>query len=194
MKLLFACTLFFISMKGFSATYVGGNYGYDFYSTKTLEDYKVAPKGPTFGGFIGFGKEFVGLEGFYQSLSSEGKIKHDGGNYTIQENASAMGVALRFSLEILYFRMGVARYSLDQSVDIDDATSRETAEIVYEIEKKNTKKNGVMFGAGLHTQLGPGRVFVDFTRYQINSIGYYNTVSVGMSFSIPDRWFNLGKY
>jgi hypothetical protein len=52
----------------------------------------------------------------------------------------------------------------------------------------------VIFGAGLHTKLGPGRVFLDFTRYQIYSIGHYDTISVGMSFAIPERWFNLGKY
>ncbi len=90
--------------------------------------------------------------------------------------------------------MGLARYSLDQKVDVDDATARQTAEAVYEIEDKNAKRNGVMFGAGLHTPLGPGRVFLDFTRYQIYSLGHYDTVSVGMSFAIPERWFNLGKY
>jgi hypothetical protein len=194
MRLLAGLILLLFSANSFSAAYFGGNYGYDFYSSKVLEKYKVAPKGPTYGAFLGFGREFVGLEFFYQAFASEGKIKHDGGDYKIQENATALGAALRFSFEVLYLRMGLARYTLDQKVDVDDATARQTAEAVYEIEEKNAKRNGVIFGAGLHTKLGPGRIFLDFTRYQIYSIGHYDTISVGMSFAIPERWFNLGKY
>ncbi len=103
MRLLAGLVLLLLSANSFSAAYFGGNYGYDFYSAKPLEKYKVAPKGPTYGAFLGFGREFVGLEVFYQALTSEGKIKHDGGSYKIQENATALGAALRFSFEILYF-------------------------------------------------------------------------------------------
>jgi len=194
MRLLGALVLLLLSSTAFGAAYFGANYGYDFYSTKVLEEYKVAPKGPTYGAFLGFGREFVGLEVFYQSLTSEAKIKHDGGNFKIKENATALGAALRFSFEILYLRMGLARYTLDQSLDITDTASRQSAEVIYEIQEKSATKNGVMFGAGIHTKLGPGRVFLDYTRYQIYSIGHYDSFAVGMSFAIPERWFNLGKY
>jgi hypothetical protein len=48
------------------------NFGYNMFSTDTLDEYKVNPKGMTYGG-----------------------------TYNITENASAVGAALRFSFEVL---------------------------------------------------------------------------------------------
>jgi hypothetical protein len=95
----------------------------------------------------------------------------------------AMGAALRFSFEFFYLRLGMARYNLDQSIDIEDANSRNAAEDIYNIQEEDTKKNGVLYGAGLHFKISKIRLFVDYSRYQINSIGHYDTVSGGISFN-----------
>lgn len=184
----------FFSASAYSAFYVGGNYGYSMFSSDSLKEYKVASKGPSFGGFLGFGRDFVGLEAFYQNLTGTGDIEHDGGTHTIKTNAVAMGAALRFSFELLYLRLGVARYTLDQSVDIEDDSSRNAAEVIYDIQEKGATKNGVLYGVGLHRKFSWCRAFIDYSRYQINSIGNYDTFSAGLSFTIPERWFNLGKY
>lgn len=192
MKLVLFFFLIVFSSASYSGGYFGGSYGYGSYSSDALDKYKVAPKGPTYGGFVGYGKDFVGLEFFYQLLTSEGKVKHDGSSYTIKENAAAMGAALRFSYDLFYFRFGLAQYTLDQSIDASDPLVSRTADAVYKIEEKNSKQKGVILGLGLQTKLGPGRVFIDYTRYQVYSIGKYDTVSVGMTFTIPERWFGSG--
>lgn len=186
--------LIFVSGNTFATTYFGANVGYNMFSTDTLDEYKVNPKGMTYGGFLGIGRDFVGLEFVYQDLKSEGTIKHDGGTYDITENATAMGAALRFSFEVLYLRLGVARYKLDQSLAIDDATVRTSAEALYEIQDEGTTKNGAIYGLGLHRKFGKLRTFIDYTRYQINEIGHYDTFSIGVVFSFSDNFFSSGKY
>lgn len=193
MKLLLLISILF-SSSAFSATYFGANVGYNMFSAEALDEYKVNPKGMTYGGFIGIGRDFVGLELFYQDLKSEGTIKHDGGTYDITENAKAMGAALRFSFEVIYLRMGLARYTLDQSLAIDDASVRTSAEAVYDIQEEGTKKNGAIFGIGAHRKFKSIRTFIDYTRYQINGIGHYDTFSAGVSFSFSDNFFSSGRY
>lgn len=194
MKRILGLILLFISVESFAGAYIGGSYGYGMLSSEPLEEYKVTPKGFNYGGFFGIGRDFVGLEVFYQDLKSAGKIKHEGGNYDLNANAKALGAALRFSFEVMYLRLGFARYTLDQSVDIEDESTRETAEAVYEIQE-NESKNGVLFGIGLHRKLGNSvRAFVDYSRYQITGIGHYDTFSVGFAFSIPDRYLNVGRH
>jgi hypothetical protein len=183
-----------LSLHAHSKSYLGANYGYAMYSSDALKEYKVAPKGFTYGGFLGYGKEFVGMELFFQDLKTAGKIKHDGGNYDINTNAQAMGVALRFSFQSFYLRMGLARYNLDQSLDIEDPIVRGAADEIYEIHDKGTKENGAMFGVGLHQKFGGIRTFIDYTRYQIYGIGLYDTMSVGFSFAIPENLFSNGRY
>lgn len=175
----------------FAAAYIGGSYGLASYSSDALDKYNVVPKGNSFGGFFGIGRDFVGLEGFYQSLNTSGKIKHDGEKYDLTSNAAAMGAALRFSFEMFYLRLGLARYKLDQSVDIDDETTRRAAEQVYDIQTGS--KNGMMYGLGLHKKWGSSRLFIDYSRYQITSMGTYDTFSAGIAFAIPDRFFNVGR-
>lgn len=194
MKNSFLLIVLFLSTSAFSSTYFGANYGYSMFSSKSLDEYKVSTKGPTYGGFIGVGRDFVGLELFYQDLQTQGKIKHDGGSYDITENAKAMGAALRFSFEIFYLRLGVARYTLDQSLDIADASVRSSAEAVYDIQEEGSKGNGAIYGIGLHRKFKSVRTFIDFTRYQINSVGNYDTISAGISFAISDNFFKAGKY
>jgi hypothetical protein len=178
------------STNSFANAYLGGSYGYSTFSSDALETYKAMPKGNAFGGFFGVGKSFVGLEGIFQKFSTQSDIKHDGGTYQINENATAMGGALRFSFTYLYLRMGVARYKLDQSVDIEDTATRTTAEEIYEVQEKGTTKNGALYGLGTHMKVGSARLFLDYTRYQITSVGHYDTVSFGLSFVISDRFFS----
>lgn len=192
-KNLFLLLLFF-STSAFSSAYFGANYGYSMFSSKSLEEYKVSAKGPTYGGFLGIGRDFVGLELFYQDFQTEGKIKHDGGSYDLIGNAKAMGAALRFSFDMFYLRLGVAKYTLNQSLDIDDATVRSSAEAVYDIQDEGSKANGAIYGIGVHRKFSSLRTFIDYTRYQINSIGTYDTISVGVSFAISDNLFKPGKY
>jgi len=193
-KLLLALTLLMFSAGSYAALYLGGNYGQDMFTSDSLKQYKVFPKGSTYGGFLGFGRDFVGVEGFYQSLNGQGDIKHDGETYAIKTNAAAIGAALRFSFNFFYFRLGLASYTLDQSIDMPVGNSQAAAEKIYGIEKKGTVKNGILYGMGLHHGFSSFRVFIDFSRYQINSIGNYDAYSVGVSFNIPEGWFSTGKY
>lgn len=193
MRYLFILITLF-SSSAFSATYFGANVGYNMFSTDTLDEYKVNPKGMGYGAFLGIGRDFVGLELFYQDLKSEGTIKHDGGTYDITENAKAMGAALRFSFEVIYLRLGLARYTLDQSLAIDDESVRESAEALYDIQEEGTIKNGALFGIGAHRKFKSIRTFIDYTRYQITGIGHYDTFSVGISFALSDNLFKAGKY
>lgn len=193
MKSFIFIILFCFSLSAPAAVYMGGSYGYGNFSSEALSEYKVTPKGLNYGGFVGVGKDFVGLEGFYHSFAATGKVKHDGGNYDINTNASALGAALRFSFQVFYLRLGLARFELDQSLDIEDDSTRQAAEAVYDTQEG--AKSGVLYGAGFHTKLGNTfRGFVDFTRYQITGVGYYHTYSLGISFNIPERFIGFGKY
>lgn len=183
--------LAFISTNAFAAAYIGGSYGLSTYNSDPLEKYHVTPKGNSYGGFFGIGRDFVGIEGFYQNLATSGKIKHDGEKYGITTNATAIGAALRFSFEMFYLRLGLAQYKLDQSVDIADENIRRTAEEVYEIQ--NGSKNGMLYGVGIHKKMGSSRLFVDYSRYQITGVGSYDTISAGIAFAIPDRFFDVGR-
>lgn len=183
--------LILISSNAFGAAYLGLNYGMQSYNSSAMDKYKVHPKGNSYGAFFGMGRDFVGLEAFYQNFETKGKIKHDGGNYDLEANAKAFGAALRFSFEMFYMRLGLAQYNLSQAVKIDDATTRRTAEEVYDIQ--NGSKNGMMYGVGLHKKMGSARIFLDYTRYQITQVGSYDTISAGIAFAIPDRFFDVGR-
>lgn len=190
MKILVAI-LFLISSQVYAAAYIGGSYGLTTFGSDATEEYNVTPKGSSYGGFFGIGRDFVGIEGFYQSIATSGKIKHDGEKYDLTKNATAMGAALRFSFEMFYLRLGFAQYKLDQSVDISDETTRRAAEEVYDIQ--NETKNGVLYGIGVHKKVKSARIFLDYSRYQITGIGAYDNISVGIAFAIPDRFFNVGR-
>lgn len=185
--LLPALVLLLLSAQAFGVAYVGGSYGLNYFTSKELDDHKVSPKGTMWGGFFGVGKDFLGLEGFYTSLNASSKLKHQGASYDVNTNAKAFGAAMRVSFEVLSLRLGVARYSLDQSIDMPAGSSHTAADKIYNIQD-GTSKNGFLFGVGLHKRLGPGRVFVDYSRYQITDVGHYDTVSVGYSFALPDSW------
>lgn len=190
---VFYLLFLFISFSSHAGTYFGLNVGYASYTSDALEQYKVNPKGMSYGGFFGFGKDDIGLEFIYQSLSAKGEIKHDGEKHSINENAKAMGGALRLSFSSFYVRGGLASYQLDQSLDIENEASRTTAEEIYDIRKKGVRQNGSLYGGGVHTKWGSTRLFADFTRYQIGNVGHYDSVSVGISFPISDKFFSLGN-
>lgn len=191
---LLTTSLLLLSFNSWSAGYMGFNYGQDFFSSPTLEDYKVHPKGSSYGGFLGYGKDFLGFEIFYQSLNAKGDINHDAATYDLITNAQAFGGALRLSMELLYFRAGAVYYKIDQSVDIPNAASQSAAETIYDIETNDVPKTGYMYGAGFHHKISGIRVFIDYTKYEIGSVGSYNTFSAGFSFAIPDALFKMGKF
>ncbi len=195
MKRALLCLLLLTFSSSVSAVvYVGGNYGIATYGAEPLDKYRVHPKGYGYGGFLGIGKDFVGLEGFYQSLPTKGEIKHDGGSHDITTNATAVGAALRFGFQSFYLRLGIASYDVRQSLSITDEASQEAATEIYEVQEK-VRKNGVLFGGGLHGKLSENfRYIIDYSRYQITGVGEYDTVSVGLSFNLPERFLSLGKY
>lgn len=193
MKLIFLFTILCFSMTAWSSAYLGGSYGYSAFSSEQTKEYKLNQKGPSYGGFFGIGKEFVGLEAFYQNFETTGKIKHDGGKYDYTTNANVMGGALRFSFNTFYARLGFGRYTLKQEVKIDDESERSAAEEIYNIQD-GEKKNGVLFGLGAHRRFGNSVLtFIDYSRHQISGIGNYDVISVGVAFNISDRIFGLGK-
>lgn len=194
MKVLFALSLIIFSFGAYASSYIGGNYGYSSFTSPEVKEYKGNQKGPTYGGFIGVGKDFVGLEGFYQVFNTTGKIKHDGESYDFNSTASGMGAALRFSFDFFYLRLGVGRYNLKQKLDIDDSSIRNAADKIYNVQN-GVSKNGVLLGIGLHKRLGNSFVsFIDYTRNQVTGIGSYDALSVGLSFNIPEKLFSLGKF
>ncbi len=183
-----------LSAPAFAVVYIGGNYGLSAYSAQPLEKYRIHPKGTSYGGFLGVGKDFVGFEGFYQSFPTKGEIKHDGASHDITTNATAIGGALRFGFQSFYLRLGVANFDLRQSLSISDEASREAADKIYEIKEK-ARKNGVLFGGGIHGKLSENfRYIVDYSRYQITGVGEYDTISIGLSFNLPERFLALGKF
>lgn len=195
MKVVFGLMLLLSSLSLSATTYLGLSGGYQAFSSPSVEKYKVPLKGPTFGGFFGFGKDFVGLEGFYQDLSSSGTIKHDGESYTFDNKIQAYGGALRFSFSSIYLRVGYAQYKMNQSLGISDESIRAPAEKVYDIQK-DASRNGALYSIGYHGGLGRGaRYFIDYTKYQITGVGHVNAISIGISFKLSlDRFFSSAQY
>jgi hypothetical protein len=151
-------------------------------------------RGPSYGGFFGIGKDFLGFEVLAQGLKSTGQIKHDGGEHDFQSDITAYGAAMRLSLTHLYFRLGIAHYRLRQQIDIENPESLRAAEKVYDVVGRGSE-NGVLYGIGAHVALGQSvRGFVDFTRYQITSVGHVNSLSLGFAFVIPDNFFSFAKF
>lgn len=182
-----------LPFSSFAGSYMGLNYGYSSYGSDQVKEYKLNQKGPSYGGFVGVGKDFVGLEGFYQSFSTSGKIKHDGGSYDYTTNASALGAALRFSFNVFYARLGFGRYKLNQKIDIDDQTSHNAANEIYNVQN-GVSKNGVLFSVGAHRRFGNSFVtFIDYSRHQITGAGSYDVISAGFSFNLPERLFGFDK-
>ena len=183
----FLLAILFFSAQAQATAYLGGSYGLGDFTSPELKDRKASLKGNSYGGFFGVGKAFLGLEGFYTALNTTGKIKHENQSYDMKSNTQAFGAAMRVSFEIIYLRLGLARFNLDQSIDMPSGTSHQAADKIYNIQD-GTSKGGLLFGIGMHKKIGPGRAFVDFARYQITDIGHYDTFSVGYAFTRSDSW------
>lgn len=191
-KLIILIILLSSSASALAGAYLGGSYGYSSFGSKEVKEYKLSQKGPSFGGFFGIGKDFVGLEGFYQQFSTTGKIKHDGGSHDYETNAMALGAALRFSFNVFYARLGFGRYKLEQKIDIADESSSSAANDIYKVQD-GVSKNGVLFGIGAHKNFRSFVTFIDYSRHQITGAGNYDVISVGLSFNLPERLFGFGK-
>ncbi len=176
-----------------ASAYIGGQYGYSRYTSDITNKYKLNQKGAGYGGFFGFGKEFIGIEGFYQSLKTSGKVKHDGESDDFNTNAVAIGAALRLSFAFYYLRAGIGSYTLDQKITAQTTQTQQTADKVYQVEQ-GVKRNGVLLGAGLHKRFGEIVTFIDYSRHQISGAGNYDSISVGLSFNIPEKIFDFGKF
>lgn len=193
----FICFLLIVFSGAIQAsTYFGLNGGYSFFSSDATSEYKINPKGPTFGGFIGVGKDFVGLEAFYQSLKTTSDIRHEGEKGEVIYGAQGYGAALRFSFQTFYLRLGLGRYTLKDEIKLETDTNIEPARDVYNIND-GVSKMGVLYGVGIHHKFAIGRFFIDYTRHQITSVGAYNSVSAGFSWVLGDNFFDkifsLGK-
>ncbi len=191
-KFLLLILLSLISGQALAGAYFGASYGYSSYGSEETDEYKLSQKGPSYGAFLGVGKDFVGLEGFYQKFTSTGKIKHDGGSYDYTTDATAMGAALRFSFNVFYARLGFGKYKLDQKIDIEDQSSLNAANDIYNVQN-GTSKNGVLFGLGAHKSFGRMVTFIDYSRHQIAGVGNYDVISAGISFNLPESIFGFGK-
>ncbi len=193
MKYLLTIFILLLSLRASASAYLGLQYGYSQYSSDITDKYKLNQKGANYGGFFGFGKEFIGLEGFFQSLNTTGKVKHDGESLDFNTNATAIGAALRLSFAFYYLRAGIGSYTLNQEVKANTAASQQTADKVYDVQD-GVKKNGVLLGFGLHKRLGEFVTFIDYTRHQIAGGGNYDSFSAGVSFNIPEKIFDFGKF
>jgi hypothetical protein len=175
-------------------TYIGGSFGYSDFNSPETDKYRVNMRGPSYGGFFGVGKDFLGFEALAQGLKSTGKLKHDGSEHDFSSDITAYGAAMRLSLTHLYFRLGLAHYRLRQEINIENAESRRAAEKVYGVVGSGSE-NGVLYGIGTHVALGKSvRGFVDFTRYQITSVGNVHSLSLGFAVVIPDNFFSFASF
>jgi len=170
-------------------TYFGLNGSWTGFTSSETDKYKLSPKGIGYGGILGVGKDFVGLEAFYQTFNAEGDIKHEGEKGKINMNAQAYGAALRFSFQSFFLRLGAGRYMLDQSIDLATTANRAAAEDIYNIQDSGTAKNGMLFGIGVHGKFAIGRMYLDYTRHQIASVGGYDTISLGLVWPFPESIF-----
>lgn len=192
MKGLLFIFILAISSGAHASAYFGGSYGYSQFTSDQTKEFKLNQKGPSYGGFLGVGKEFVGLEGFYQNFTTSGKIKHDGGSYDFTTDAKVFGAALRFSFAAFYARLGFGRYKLQQKLSIEDESSLSAANEIYNVQK-DVSKNGVLFGAGVHRRFKSFVTFIDYSRHQITGAGSYDVISVGISINLPERLFGVVK-
>lgn len=170
-------------------SYFGINGSYSYFTSPELKDYKVSPKGIGYGAMVGVGKDFVGLEAFYQNFKTEGDVNHEGEKAKINMNATALGAALRFSFKSFFLRLGAGHYSLDQSIDLKNSANIPAANDVYNIHKKGNGKMGMLFGIGVHEKFRIGRLYLDYTLHQIPKVGNYNALSLGMVWALPDSLF-----
>ncbi len=189
---IFILLILSFSTSSWGSAYFGGTYGYSSYTSKETKEYKLNQKGPSYGAFFGVGKQFVGLEAYYQNFTTSGKIKHDGEKFDYMTNATVLGGALRFSFNAFYARLGFGRYKLRQKIDIEDSSSSAAADEIYKIQNEESK-NGVLLGFGIHKRFNSCVTFMDYSRHQITGAGSYDTLSVGVSFVIPDRLFGVIK-
>lgn len=192
MKILFILFILALTTGAGASAYLGGSYGYSTYSSEKVKELKLSQKGPSYGAFLGIGRDFVGLEGFYQNFTTGGKIKHDGGKHDYTTDATAMGAALRFSFAAFYARLGFGRYKLKQKIDIEDESSLNAANQIYDVQD-DVSKNGVLYGVGAHKRFKSFVTFIDVTRHQITGAGNYDVISVGISFNLPERLFGVVK-
>ena len=190
--LIIALTILVSASGAWASAYFGGSYGYSQFGSEETKNYKLKQLGPSYGGFFGLGKEFVGLEGFYQIFNTAGKIKHDGGSYDYSTNATGMGAALRFSFNAFYARLGFGRYKLQQKVDIENSAALNAANKIYNVQDE-VSKNGVLFSLGVHRRFNSFVTFIDYSRHQITGAGNYDVISVGISFNLPERLFGVVK-
>lgn len=192
MKIFFILFIMAFTTGAGASAYFGGSYGYSSYSSDKVEELKLSQKGPSYGAFLGVGKEFVGLEGFFQNFTASGKVKHDGGKHDYVTDATAMGAALRFSFNTFYARLGFGRYKLKQKIEIEDASSSGAADEIYDVQD-DVNKNGVLLGLGAHRRFKSFVTFIDYSRHQITGAGSYDVISVGISFNLPERIFGVSK-
>jgi len=138
---------------------------------------------------LGYGQNYLGLEFIFQKISSIGQINHDGAKHEVSANTTVFGGAVRLSFEYLYMRGGIGSYQIEKNIDIDDEDSLASAQDIYNIRNDTEREAGFLYGAGIQKKFGGVWFFLDYTKYQINSQGSYNTFSGGLSFIIPDKVF-----
>ena len=183
----------FFSANSFANGYIGGNWGQNYYGSEVLSDRNVSTKGSTFGLLLGYKYQFMGTELFYQNLGSEGKIIHDGKDYLISEKATSLGAALRFHFDIIYIRLGLAKYNLNQSLNVTGADAKRSAEVIYKIQPSDSSHNGSVLGFGLYRKFWATTFLLDFSRYNVNGIGHYDSFSVGVLIPIPAKFLEFSS-
>jgi hypothetical protein len=163
--------------------YFGGSYGMSSFTTDKFEELKVSGKGSSYGGFIGFRLKFVGVETFYQKLNSLSDIKHEGEEYQINNNSTAVGAAVRFNFQNFFLRAGYASHTITQNVFQDGDEIKDNAiNQIYDVDSTGSRKDaGFMYGGGLHYSFTSFKIFADYTKYHLNEMsGNYQTFAAGV--------------
>ncbi len=186
LKFLTLLTLLY-SPASFADFYFAANGGLNYYNSEITDRYRITSTGTTYGGILGLRVQFIGIETLVQKFSTEGKIKHSGADYKLTSDTTAIGAAVRFNFNLLYFRAGYAHYKVEQGILDTNGQTVNSSQMnsIYDINPSGDSCNGFVAGAGLQYRLGRRvRVFADFTRYNMPELdAHYNTVTAGLSIS-----------
>lgn len=164
--------------------YFGANGGLGYYNSDITDKYNISSSGTTYGGVLGLRVQFLGIETLYQKFSTEGKIKHSGTEYKLVSDTTAIGAAIRFNLNILYFRAGYAHYKIEQGIRDTQGQTQNSAAMnsIYKVKPQGDSVNGFVAGGGLQYRLSKNfKVFADYTRYNMPDIdAHYSTITGGI--------------
>lgn len=173
MKQLVPFLIFLVSFSAGAANYyMVGQGGYLKLSQDAAVENNVSPAGLSYGGGLGFRKDFFEFEAILLKGSGEDDIIHDNQDNSLVHDQTSLLLALNFYLnKSFYIRAGFGVHKIDQQLgDEVNAASAEGAKEEYGIVE-NEVSEGVLFGGGFVLYNGKSMdLFTQVERYSYSSI------------------------